>query len=123
MTTGRVQYFGEVVAVAREKSVEKTKSGLIIVEQAQRKQQFAAVVGFGDDSIFGQGGAKDGKLAIGDAVYIPAVGGVLLEQKIGGRKYVVEMLHDDDIKMSYPGDPNVELEDDGSLTTGEKLIG
>jgi co-chaperonin GroES (HSP10) len=117
LKSGGATFFGEVVLVAREKAVSQTKSGLYIPDTAQAKQQYAAVVGFGDESIFGPGGAKDGKVGVGDALYVPSYGGVVVKQKIGDEVYVLEALHDKDILLAYKGDADVELEAGGSQTS------
>ncbi len=119
LKSGGATFFGEVVLVAREKAITQTRGGLYVPETAQRKQQYAAVVAFGDDSVFGPEGRKAGSVRIGDALYVPSYGGVVVKQKIGDEVYVLEALHDKDILLAYRGDGDVELEAGGSQTTGE----
>ena len=118
LRNGGAKFFGEIVLVAREKSITETKSGLVIPDSAQAKQQYSVIVAFGDDSIFGPGGRKEGKANIGDSLYLPAYGGIVVKQKIGDEVYVLEALGDKDILLGYRGSADVELETGGSQTSG-----
>lgn len=109
---GGAKFYGEVVVVAREKAVEKTKGGLFIPESIQARQQFGAIVAFGDESKLPAKG-----LAVGDAVYVPVYGGVVVKQKVGADVYVLEALYDKDVLLSYRGSGDVELEAGGSQTS------
>lgn len=117
LADGGAKFFGETVIVAREKTVSETKSGLFIPEIAQQKQQYAAVVSFGDMSKFGPHGNTAGWVNIGDSIYLPAYGGVLVKQKVGDEVYVLEVLNDKDVLLTYRGSGDVELEAGGSQTS------
>lgn len=118
LAAGGATFFGEIVLVAREKGTNVTKSGIILVPEAQQKQQYAAVVAFGDESVFGPRGTKHGKVNVGDSLYVPVYGGVVVKQKVGDEVYVLEALYDKDVLLSYKGDGDVELEAGGSQTSG-----
>lgn len=112
LLAGGARFLGPVVVTAREKAITQTKSGLLLPGNVQVKQQFGAIVAFGDQS---DGPARG--LEVGDAIYIPAYGGVIMKQKVGDKVYTVEILYDKDILLAYKTDREVELEDEGSLTT------
>lgn len=105
---------GNRVAVAREKTVTTTKSGLFIPETAQRENQYAAVVLVGD----GEEVAKLG-LEPGQRIYIQKFGGVDIKQKVGSEHYWLEVLHALDVYITYPDDGAELQQTDANSTEPE----
>lgn len=95
---------GNRVAVAREKTVTKSKGGLYIPETAQRENQYAAIILVGN----GEEVAKLG-LEPGMRIYIQKYGGVDIKQRVGNEYYWLECIHSLDIYVTYPDD-GVELQ-------------
>jgi len=116
------RFHGPRVIVVREKGTNETKSGLIVVREAQRKQQWGAVLAFGSQSEYREGGKLQGEVNIGDYIYIPNTGGVVLEQPLNGKVYLLEGLHDVDIYLTYVTKKDIVIEDEGSQTTTDALV-
>jgi chaperonin GroES len=102
---------GNRVAVARERRVTKTKSGLFLPDTAQERQSFAIVIMKGTECTL--------PVEVGDSLYVPIYGGVALKQPAGGKVYALEVLHAKDVFVSWKAKEDVELEDDadGAMST------
>lgn len=95
---------GNRVALAREKTVTQTTSGLFIPDTAQRDNQYAAVV------LIGTGPEVQAmNLQIGDRVYIPKFRPVDLKQRVGSETYWLGVMHFTEVYITYP-DGGQELE-------------
>jgi co-chaperonin GroES (HSP10) len=102
-----MKLLGPEVAVAREKRPEKSEGGIVLPDTAVVKIQYGAVVLVGDE--------VERDIIVGDQVYIPMYGGVLAKQKVkrddGLRDdiYVLEILHQNDVKFSYRTENHIDL--------------
>jgi len=96
---------GNRVAVAREKRQEKTKGGIYIPETSVNTNSYGAVVMVGDEVSI--------DIAVGDQIFVPKYGGVVIKQRISGDTYVLEILHVLDLYMSYRGGEDLDLETGG----------
>jgi len=114
LTARGCQLHGNRVAVAREKTVEKTRSGLYIPDTAQRENQYAAVILVGDGPE-----VKALNLSVGDRLYIQKFGGVDIKQRVGDEYYWLECLHSLDVYVSYPDDGCELQQTDASSTNPE----
>jgi len=96
---------GDRVAVAREARIQKTKSGLFLPDTAQERQSFGVIVMKGPECSI--------PVEIGDSVYVPIYGGLVLRQPIGNDVYVLESLSTIDIHISWKETRDIELETEG----------
>jgi len=103
---------GNRVAVARERRVTKTKSGLFLPDTAQEKQSFGIVVMKGTECTL--------PVEIGDSLYIAIYGGVVMRQPAGGKVYALEVLHAKDVFITWKAKEDVELEDDADGATSSE---
>ena len=96
------QLHGDRVLVAREKQVTQTKSGLYLPETSVVASSYGAIVMIGDKCVL--------PVQIGDSIYVPKYGGVLMEQPVGSETYVMEILDSRDIFLTWRKDRDPELE-------------
>src|SRR5262245_7482703 len=107
MLKSGAQPLGDRVFVARERRI--TKVGNIILPQtAQTNQAYGVVILVGDE-------LSKPEIKPFMATFCPTYGGVVMKQRVklpdGSKEtYLVEALHTKDIYMVWPGDENVELE-------------
>lgn len=96
---------GNRVAVAREARITKTKSGLFLPDTAQERQSFGVVVMRGTECTL--------PVEIGDSLYVPIYGGVVMRQPTNDGVYALEVLHAKDVFISWKAREDVELETEG----------
>lgn len=93
---------GDRILVAREKQSTTSKGGLYIPATARAASSYAAVVLKGLDCTI--------PVEIGDSIYIPIYGGMVMQQIIGEETYVLEALNKGGVVLTWRKDQNPELQ-------------